>query len=225
MLNLTHLLADALAYHPAEALHKAGCPNPAERYYVLDYGVISLIVLDTTDGQPHRSEKDTNWRLIGEGPGRDILSAQPLQVLTQLFIENGVDAVFNGHDEMYEHSIVAGLEVLPGGGKRQHEVHYYDIGIAGDGLRGPVSNVSNPHRVFLAHTDAPEIYGTDGVLQDGGKHYGHLEVNIEKSPDGSWQAHLDGVYIFPLMNAGGLVVGFERRLYDDSHTLTANPTE
>jgi hypothetical protein len=250
----------------------------AERYYVLDYGVISLIVLDTTDGQPHRSEKDTNWRLIGEGdggvapgwqpgseqyrwlqkelrraqetsqftfvmfhgapwtsgvhglppgegPGRDILSAQPLQVLTQLFIENGVDAVFNGHDEMYEHSIVAGFEVLPGGGKRQHEVHYYDIGIAGDGLRGPVSNVSNPHQVFLAHTDAPEIYGRDGVLQDGGKHYGHLEVNIEKRPDGQWQAHFDGVYIFPLMNAGGLVVGFERRLYDDSHTLTANPTE
>ena len=86
-------------------------------------------------------------------------------------------------------------------------------------MRGSLKSVTNPHRVFLAHTDAPEIYGADGVLKDGGKHYGHLEVNVERAPDGQWQARLDAVYIFPLINTDGLVTGFERRLYDDSTTL------
>ncbi len=250
----------------------------AERYYVLNYGVVTLIVLDTNDGQPGRSGSDTNWALAGEGdggvapdwqpgseqyrwlmaalrraqetsrftfvmfhgapwssgvhgmppgdgPGEDILSAQPLQVLTPLFIEYGVDAVFSGHDEMYEHSIVSGFEVKSGGEKRRHEIHFYDIGIGGDGLRGPVDHVSNPQQEFLAHSDAPEVYGTDGVLKDGGKHYGHLEVNVGKTPDGRWQARLDAVYIFPLMDAEGLVVGFERRLYDDSYTLITDSPE
>jgi len=250
----------------------------AERYYALDYGVMTLIVLDGTDSQPHRSEFDTNWRLKGEGDGGfapdwrpgsgqyrwleselkraqatsrftfvmfhgapwtsgvhgkppgegqglDILSAQPLQSLTPLFLAYGVDAVFNGHDEMYEHSIVPGSEVAPGGNKRSHEVHFYDIGIGGDGLRGPFDGVVNPHRAFLAHSDAPEVYGADGVLLDGGKHYGHLEVNIQQNPAGQWQAQLDAVYIFPLMDASGRVLGFERRLYDDSYTLVADVLE
>jgi len=256
----------------------SGNTEVAERYYALDYGVITLIVIDGTDGQPHRSENDTNWRLLGEddggvapawnpgseqyrwlqdelrqaqqksrftfvmfhgapwssgvhaqppgeGRGQDILSAQPLQVLTPLFVETGVDAVFNGHDEMYEHSIVAGFETGPDGDKYSHEVHFFDLGIGGDGLRGPVDNVSNPHQVFLAHNDAPEVYAENGVLEDGGKHYGHLEVNIEKQADGRWRAQLDAVYIFPLMNPGGLVVGFERRLYDDSTSLFSELTE
>lgn len=243
-----------------------------ERYYALDYGVVTMIVLDGTNGQPHRSDTDTNWRLLGEGEGgvapdwnpgseqyrwlvaalrqaqeksrftfvmfhgapwtsgvhglppgdgrgQDILSALPLRVLTPLFIEYGVDAVFNGHDEMYEHSIVSGFEIAANGDRREHDIHFYDIGIAGDGLRGPVKGTTNPHRVFLAHTDAPEVYDTDGVLKDGGKHYGHLEVNVQRGPDGQWQAQMDAVYIFPLINSDGLVTGFERRLYDDSRTL------
>ena len=256
----------------------SGNENLSERYYVLEYGVVSLIVIDGTDSQPHRSKTDTNWRLKGDGDGgfapdwqpgseqyrwlenelqqaqsgsqftfvmfhgapwtsgvhgkppgeqkdHDVLSAQPLQSLTPLFLAYGVDAVFNGHDEMYEHSIVPGFEVIPGGDKRSHEVHFYDIGIGGDGLRGPVDGVKNPHRSFLAHSDAPEVYGQDGVLLDGGKHYGHLEVNITRSTNGRWQAQFEAVYIFPLMAVDGRVQGFERRLYNDSHTLIANPME
>ena len=41
----------------------------AERYYVIHYGPVTLIVLDTTDGLPHRSDQDTNWRLRGENDG------------------------------------------------------------------------------------------------------------------------------------------------------------
>ena len=262
-------------YFDLPANHSASA-DQGERYYALDFGVLTLIVLDGTNGQPHRSDRDTNWRLLGEGeggfapdwhpgseqhnwlqnqlkkaqaaseftfvmfhgapwssgnhalppgegPGKDILSALPLRALTPLFIEYGVDAVFNGHDEMYEHSILSGTEIMATGVQRQHEIHFYDVGIGGDGLRGPLEGKLNPHRVFLAHHDAPELYGPDGVLIDGGKHYGHLEVNVERNPDGQWQARLDAVYIFPLMNAEGGVTGFERRLYDDSHTLVVAP--
>jgi hypothetical protein len=256
----------------------SGNPAHAERYYALRYGAVTLIVLDTTDGQPANSDADTNWRLAGygdggfapdwndgteqyhwlvstlrdaqqnsrftfvmfhgapwssgvhaqppgEGPGMDILSSRPLQKLTPLFIEYGVDAVFNGHDEMYEHSVIDGFEILPGEIKRNHSIHFYDVGIGGDGLRGPVGDDLNPHRVFLAHTDAPEITGPNGVLEDGGKHYGHLEVNVGKNPAGQWQAQMDAVYIFPVMDAGGQVFGFERRVYDDSVTLIVEHQE
>lgn len=247
----------------------------SERYYSLQYGVVTLIVLDTTNGLPDRSDMDTNWRLLGEGEGgfapdwqagseqhnwlqeelrqaqesslftfvmfhgapytsgvhgrlpgdksgKDILSAQPLQTLTPLFMRYGVDAVFGGHDEMYEHSVLSGSELSADGLELAHEIHFYDVGIGGDGLRGPVKDVDNPHRVFLAHIDAPEIYGEDGILADGGKHYGHLEVNVEQNSDGIWQARMDPVYIFPILLADGQVVDYERRVYTDTVILTAH---
>ena len=250
----------------------------SERYYALEYGVATLIVLDTTDGLPHQSDQDSNWRLRGENdggqapdwhpgseqhswltealrqaqrasrftfvmfhgapyssgvharlpgerPAGDMLSAQPTRSLTPLLLRFGVDAVFSGHDEMYEHSVVSGVEVSPDGQSLDHVIHFYDVGIGGDGLRGPVKDVLNPHQVFLAHSDAAEIYAADGVLRDGGKHYGHMEVNIEKNASGQWQAQLDPVYIFPKMNASGQVFGFERRLYDDSVTLISEELE
>ena len=161
-------------------------------------------------------------RLPGEKPRGDILSAQPLQTLTPLFMRHGVDAVFGGHDEMYEHSVLSGNEMSPDGLERAHSIHFYDIGIGGDGLRGPAKGVENPYRIFLAHTDSPEVYGPEGVLQDGGKHYGHLEVNIGQNPDGIWQARIDPVYIFPVLQSDGRVVDFERRIYADQVTLTAH---
>ena len=161
-------------------------------------------------------------RFPGEGPRGDILSSQPLKALTPLFIRHGVDAVFGGHGEMYEHSLVSGTEVTPGGIERMHDIHFYDVGIGGDGLRGPVKGVTNHNRVFLAHSDSPETYGPDGVLSGGGKHYGHLEVNVEQSSDGVWQARMDAVYIFPVLAADGRLVDFERRVYDDTVTLTAH---
>jgi hypothetical protein len=253
-------------------------PLHAERYYSVDYGPVTLVVLDTTDGSPHQSDQDTNWGLRGENDGgqapdwhpgseqyswlvevlskaqqesrftfvmfhgapyssgvharppgeekgEDGLSAQPVQFLTPLFLKFGVDAVFGGHDEMYEHSAVSGLEVMPAGQNRDHVTHFYDVGIGGDGLRGPVNDVFNPHQVFLAHTDAPEIVSPNGVLIGGGKHYGHLEVNVQMNTDGQWQARLDPVYIFPLMDSGGQVLGFERRLYNDSLTLISENLE
>lgn len=250
----------------------------SERYYALKYAQVTLIALDTTDGQPHQSDRDTNWRLRGENdaghapdwhpgsaqyewlvqelrraqqdsrftfvmfhgapyssgiharppgilPRHDILSAQPIRSLTPLFLRHGVDAVFNGHDEMYEHSMLAGTEVTPAGVESAHEIHFFDIGIGGDGLRGPDKYVDNPYKVFLAHSDSPEVYSEQGVLIDGGKHYGHIEINVEKGPSGHWRAQLDPVYIFPLLDEDGHVHGVERRLYDDRLTLISNKQE
>jgi hypothetical protein len=179
----------------------------------------SLFTFVMFHGSPYTS--GVHGRPPGETGGRDILSAQPLQALTPLFMRYGVDAVFGGHDEMYEHSVVSGVEVSPAGVESSQDIHFYDIGIGGDGLRGPVADVPNPYRVFLADSDAPEQYSPDGVLVGGGKHYGHLEVNIERDTDGRWQASLDPVYVFPVSQADGRVVEFERRIYDDRVVLKA----
>jgi len=233
-----------------------------DRFYRLDYGPVSLITLDTSNGAPDNTGADTNFFLEAKNsesnvpdfnPGsaqymwlekqladaqsnshftfvqfhhapysvgphgvtagkldeQDPQSGQPTRVLSPLFEKYGVAAVFSGHDEMYEHSIVNG-------------VHYYDIGIGGDGLRAPNStsagkpdNSTNPYQVYLAHTHSPEVWRGKQLLS-GGKHYGHLEVNVSLNEDQMWTAELTPVYVFPKMDDSGAVVGWERRIYDDT---------
>lgn len=236
-----------------------GAANPAHhgRYHRMDYGPVTYITLDTSDGSPQGEDSDTNWHLANAdgaapdfNPGSpqyqwlegqlqhardrgskfifvqfhhapysvgphglaasvDKQSGLPVRTLTPLFKQYGVAAVFSGHDEMYEHSLVEGI-------------HFYDIGIGGDGLRGPIAGLTNPHQLFLAHTDAPEVWDGNRLVS-GGKHYGHLEVNVTQNADGTWQAQLLPVYVFPIMDATGHVTGWERRIYDDVTTLTAIP--
>ena len=162
----------------------------------------------------------------GLPPGLDeehnFSSGMPLQRLTRLFLRFGVDAVFNGHDEMYEHSVVAGVTQLPDGSEQRHSIHFFTIGTGGDGLRGPDSLANNPSSVFLAHRDAPEVWA-DGMLKEGGKHYGHMEINIKRLSHGQWQARFEPVYVFPVTNQKGEVESFERRVYDDVVTLENTP--
>lgn len=244
----------------------SGNPAFADRFYRIDYGPLTWITIDSSDGSLDKSLSDTNFFLLGEhdggeapdfnpgstqykwleqqlaqaesqsrftfvqfhhvpysvgphgfpagqGDGYDTQSGQPVRVLLPLFEKYGVDAVFCGHDEMYEHSIVRGI-------------HFYDIGIGGDGLRKPVSGedgssqlpTSNPHQVYLAHLNAPEKW--DGKrLVSGGKHYGHLEVNISQETDDTWKAQLTPVHVFPQMDSAGSVTGWQRRIYDDEVVL------
>lgn len=157
----------------------------------------------------------------GTGPGFDNQSGHPLRVLTPLFLHYGVDAVFSGHDEIWERSVVTGLETGPNGEEIPHAVHFYDVGTGGDGLRGPSDGTDNPFQEFLVHTDVPE-YWEDSILVDGGKHYGHLEVEILPVDDSTWQAILTPVYVFPLYDSlSGTYPGFERRIYDDTVLLAA----
>lgn len=150
----------------------------------------------------------------GIGDKENFSSSLPLRALTPTFLEYGVAAVFNGHDEVYEHSTVDGSAVRADGSLVDHTVHFFTVGIGGDGLRGPDPDVSNPHRKYLAHTDAKEVYNDEGTLVAGGKHYGHVEVNVHVV-DGAWQTRIEPVYIFPLMDSAGEIQGYERRVYDD----------
>lgn len=245
-------------------------PEQEGRYYCIDYGPASFIVLDVCNHSPNGSGFDTNYYLLGENdpgggyapdfdtgsiqyywleaqlirsqqeslftfvifhhapyssgphgfpPGTggllDGQSGVPVRNLTPLFMRHGVDAVFSGHDEMWERSEINGVEVKPDSSEVDHTIHFYDVGIGGDGLRGPVEGTDNPYRKFLVHTDVPEIW-EEGVLQDGGKHYGHLEVNIRPLDAQNWQAVLEPVYVFPVFSgADSAYTDYARRVYDD----------
>ena len=150
----------------------------------------------------------------------DEQSGVPVRVLTPLFMRYGVDAILAGHDEIWQRSEISGMETV-GLQQRPHTIHFYDLGTGGDGLRAPEPGLQNEYQKFLVHDDAPEIW-RDGVLVDGGKHYGHLEVDILPGAKG-WLAILKPVYIFPLFSADGTYLGSERRLYDDIVTLSYSP--
>ncbi len=244
----------------------SGNPDFEDRFYRIDYGPLTWITVDSSDGAGDKTAADTNFFLLGEndggeapdfnpgsvqyqwlekqladaqqksrftfvqfhhapysvGPhgfpagasqGQDTQSGQPVRVLSPLFEKYGVDVVFSGHDEMYEHSIVNGI-------------HYYDVGMGGDGLRKPASGKgssggrpgTNPYQVFLAHVDAPEEWQGRRLIS-GGKHYGHMEVNVSPEPGGTWKAELTPVHVFPLMDADGHVTGWERRKFKDEAVL------
>jgi hypothetical protein len=233
------------------------------RYYRVDFGPVTLLTIDSSNGGTQAAADDTNFHLVnsenpqipdyvpgsaqyewlqtqlasaqsagqitfvqyhhaayssgihgqpaGDGPGLDKQSGQPLRLLTPLLAEYGVRAVFSGHDEMYEHAIVDGI-------------HFYDIGIGGDGLRGTTYGEPDYTRAFLAHTDALEIW--DGnVLLSGGKHYGHLEIDVIMNAAGQWDVTITPAYAFPILSPTdpGVILGWERRTYDDVVRFTAVP--
>lgn len=147
----------------------------------------------------------------------------PMRVLHPLFEEYGVIAVLSGHDELFERSFVD--EDGDGSG-----VHYYDVGVAGDGLRGVKRNwLSNPletlnynqYSQWTADQKSNEQWDTSGanpILIDGGKHYGHLEINLKKVKDGVKtfaQIDFDPIYIFPVLDQNYVLQRIERRVYND----------
>ncbi len=248
--------------------NQATNPKHRGRYYRIDYGSITIITLDSSDGLPHQTAADTNHNLDGSNapdfnPGSEqyrwfeaqLAEAQKksrftfvqfhhtmygsgphsipfgaagfsgqsgiaMRVLKPLLFQYGVDVVFSGHDEMLERSLATGTEIRPDGTRRDHSIHFYDVGIGGDGLRGPAKGFDNPFRKFLAHDDAPELWNGKQLLS-GGKHYGHLEVNIAPNAAGVWQVELTPVQIFPNMDLAGKLIGWERRIYPDVVTIMA----
>lgn len=157
----------------------------------------------------------------------------PMRQYTPMFEELGVAAVFSGHSEMFERSFVDADNNGVG-------VHFYDVGVAGDGLRGgTVDSVTglyggnNPFSQWTADQGEPELWQevTEGgqtftKLIDGGRHYGHVEVNVEKlgteESDLFARITLTPVYSFPLMGPGNTVLGTERRVYGDEVVLFVN---
>ncbi|MHB0958334.1 MAG: metallophosphoesterase [Pirellulaceae bacterium] len=233
------------------------------RYYRTDFGPVTLITIDASNGGTQGSADDTNFHLdnsanpqtpdyvpgsnqyqwlqaqlaaaqsahqivfvqyhhaayssgihgqaAGVGTEQDNQSGRPLRLLTPLLSDYGVSAVFSGHDEMYEHAIV-------------EDIHFYDVGIGGDGLRGATYGTPDYAREFLAHTDALEVWDDD-VLLSGGKHYGHLEIDVIMNDTGVWDVTITPAYVFPLLSPDhpGEILGWERRTYDDAVKFTAVP--
>jgi len=46
-------------------------------------------------------------------------------------------------------------------------------------------------------------------------------VNVAPNAQGQWQAEITPVHVFPLCDADGKLLGWERRTYQDVVTLTA----
>jgi Calcineurin-like phosphoesterase/Purple acid Phosphatase, N-terminal domain len=143
----------------------------------------------------------------------------PMRIYSEMFEEYGVAGVISGHSEMFERSYVD----VDGDG---HGINYYDVGVGGDGLRGERRRQGNllsapllgynPYKVWSADQSEPEVWKNERLV-DGGKHYGHLEVDIRRGgPGGAYAAvTLTPVYAFPLLDGRLRVVGVERRTYDD----------
>lgn len=169
-----------------------------------------------------------NW--TGSGLSSSGQGGTPMRVYQPLLEQYGVVAALTGHSEIWERSYVD----LNSDGKG---VHHIDVGTAGDGLRGPLTNLDifnqalvdqiNPYLEFLPHRDAPEFWqmavDPDGNsyarLIDGGRHYGHLEVDVRRvigDPEVAALLRLIPVYSFPIFDAYGRPTGeTERRVYDD----------
>jgi 3',5'-cyclic AMP phosphodiesterase CpdA len=151
----------------------------------------------------------------------------PMQILNPLFEQYEVIAVLSGHDETFERSLVD----QDNDGKG---VLYYDVGVAGDGLRAvkrdwknnPLNTLDyNPYSKWTADQNSVEQWNTSGsqpILIDGGKHYGHLEVNLEKIIEGGEtfaKIKFSPIYAFPVMDENYNLVRVERRVYADEFEL------
>ena len=155
----------------------------------------------------------------------DNQSGVAMRAYTPMFEQYGVAAVLSGHDEMFERSWVDS----DGDGVGFHS---YDVGVAADGLRGeqlfeqadgtfaPIR--FNTRSQWTAATHEPELWVEDANgrprLQDGGLHYGHLQIDVANTRCGATMT-LTPVYLFPLMDEEYEVHGTERRVYDDVVTL------
>ena len=153
----------------------------------------------------------------------------PMRQYQPLFEEYGVVAVFSGHSEMFERSFVD--EDGDGDG-----VYYYDVGVAGDGMRGERTDEEgnllsyNPFSQWTADQSETELrQEVNGILQNvaGGKHYGHLEVNLENlAEDGGTRVTFTPVYSFPILDANYELVDTERRVYGDEIVIDiADPAD
>ncbi|WIM68733.1 metallophosphoesterase [Corynebacterium breve] len=161
----------------------------------------------------------------------DAQPGTPMRVYTPMFEKYGVAAVISGHDEMFERSWVD----MDGDGVGFHS---FDVGVAADGLRGDyrqevdgeVTPVNfNTYSEWMAQADEPENWqDVDGVRQliDGGKHYGHLQMDLEpvECADGGTGAKLTTtpVYAFPVLDSDYNLVEVERREYNDVQSIFFN---
>jgi hypothetical protein len=163
-------------------------------------------------------------------------SGEAMRIYLPLLEEYRVAALITGHSEVAEMSYID----LDDDG---YGVHLWDVGAAGDGLRGVEDSAGatasaitawranplnpegqswspNPHSVWTADQSEPETWSGNQLL-GGGKHYGFLELDIERLPDGRFRISGQNWHTFPL-NAGDAdftVTGYELRRYSNRVVL------
>ncbi len=158
-------------------------------------------------------------------------SGEATRIYAPLMEEFKVAGVFCGHSEVAEMSYFD----LDNDG---YGVHLWDVGFAGDGLRGvedaagfvnsaitawrgtDPNFVTNPYHVWSADQSEPELWNGRQLLR-GGKHYGFLEVNVTPLGSGTFRIEFENWHNFPL-NSGDVdytVTGYELRKYDNRVVL------
>ena len=167
-------------------------------------------------------------------------SGEAMRIYLPLLEQYGVAAVFAGHSE------VAEMSVLDTNGDGR-VLHLWDVGAAGDGLRGvedaegfvngniaawrtnPLNSEGeawspNPYSRWTADQSQPETWNGTQLLS-GGKHYGFLEADVEPIGDGRYRIEFQNWHTFPL-NAGDAdftVTGYELRPYANRVVLEGRP--
>lgn len=156
-----------------------------EHWYSFDYGNAHFVALevdgndaDYAPGSPQLewlkmdlAQTNQPWKVVffhvplyASGPhGCDLEIPQLRETLEPLFIQYGVDLVFNGHDHDYERSMANAIVYIVAGG-----------GGAPLNIYGPVCHQFNPasvyfsstyHSVLVSVTDS--LIGVAGVQRDG----------------------------------------------------------
>ncbi|MFN9133367.1 MAG: hypothetical protein ACK5XO_11910 [Phycisphaerales bacterium] len=169
-------------------------------------------------------------------------SGEAMRIYAPLMEQYRVAAVFCGHSEVAEMSYFD----TDGDGRG---VHLWDVGAAGDGLRGvedapgltaaainnwrnnPLNPLGqsfsvNPFHRWSADQSEPELWSGTRLIR-GGKHYGFLEVNLRTLSNGRSLLQFQNYHNFPL-NAGDAdftVTGFELRPYNNRVTLIGSPDD
>lgn len=256
--------------------NQARDPRHQERYYRVDYGPVTFIHLDSSNGDDSDASKDTNlglngaeaqvpdfnegseqwrwaerqladaraqgqiifvqWHHMAYGTGvhslvsgnagianhEDSQSGLPMRVYHPLLRDYGVTAVFSGHNELLETVTLDGI-------------HYWDVGIAGDGLRGPGYVPTTTYVPFellpeaaqathwSAHGDADEVWQGQRLVA-GGKHYGFLHVKVEPTTMGQYQVVFEPRYSRPVTDALGKATGeFKTEIYDHVVKVQVKP--
>jgi 3',5'-cyclic AMP phosphodiesterase CpdA len=159
-------------------------------------------------------------------------SGEAMRIYAPLAEQFRVAGIFCGHSEVAEMSFFD----LDNDG---YGVHLWDVGFAGDGLRGvedapgfvnnSITNwrnnplnpegqsfTMNPFNRWTADQSEPELWNGNQLLR-GGKHYGFLEVNVRPLANGQFEVAFQNFHNFPL-NAGDAnftVTGFELRTYNN----------
>jgi len=163
-------------------------------------------------------------------------SGEAMRIYAPLMEQYRVAAVFTGHSEVAEMSY---FDLDDDG----YGVHLWDVGAAGDGLRGVedaegsvAANIvnwranplnpegeawtPNPFHRWCADQSEPETWNGNELV-GGGKHYGFLEFDVESTGAGEYRISFQNWHTFPLNNgdADFTVTGYELRPYNNRVVL------